>query len=107
MKKDKKFSDWTNVKPEKVKDPKAFIMNVLQWEAGWENSEPGIKIGKYIAGIKKEKTREKFVAALKELCFTDSGPDTADWVKEELHLAYATWRWKDEKGREKEEKNEW
>lgn len=98
---------WRDVKPEKVENPKEFIANILMWESSRENAEQGIKLGEYIAAIKKEETRKKFVLALKELCFTDFGPDTADWMKEELRLAYATWRWKDEKGREKEEKNEW
>lgn len=108
--KKKKFPEnaWFNVKPEKVKNRKKFILSAIRQYVRCEPGEGGSEVGEYIADIKNEETRKKFVKALKELKFTDAGsPDIEDWVKEELNIAYAAWRYKDEAGRKKEENNEW
>lgn len=109
-KKKKKFPEnaWFNVKPEKVKNRKKFILSAIRQHVRNTPGEGGREVGEYIADIKNEETRGKFVKALKEMCFTDSdSPDLESWLKEELAIAYAAWRYKDEPGRKKEENNEW
>ena len=109
-KKKSKFPEnaWFNVKPEKVENPKEFIISAIRQHQRSNPGEGGSEVGEYIAGIKNEETRGKFVKALKELKFADAdSPDIEDWVKEELGIAYAVWRYKDEPGRKKEEDNEW
>lgn len=99
---------WFNAKPEKVKNPKEFILSAIRQHQRDNPGEGGSEVGEYIADIKKEETRGKFVKALKELNFTDAGSsDIEDWMKEELEIAYAAWRSKDAVGLEKEKNNEW
>lgn len=83
---------WFENKPETIKNPKEFIDAVLRKHVRCHTGSGGVQIGRYVAEIKDEKTKEKFLNAIKEMI---GNPDVDFWIKEELAFAkivIKTWK---------------
>jgi len=77
---------WFEKKPEKIENPKGFIVDVLHRYKRAEPGDGGMQLGRYIAAIKDKTLKEKFNNAIVELMKDKS---KEKWVKGELRSALA------------------
>ena len=75
---------WFDIKPQRVKAPKKFIVDVLRRFARAEPGDGGMQLGRYIAGIDDVNVAVNFYSVILKLI---ENRKTEPWIKEELKVA--------------------